>query len=450
MLPHYSRRSTLALLGGVALAGCSAFRDDRYWDDPPSFDATGLETVTDRSIPERPHPIPVTLGEEHHTAMSTRVSDLLAPIPEPLSATTVPNGEIREALDNHREDARVAVDRMGATSETLTVVEASAEAGQHAADAAGIWAAITTAGSPESVTVSLADLQHDLQDVIASLPDEAADAEEGAVVHGSIEAWLDEARRSTLVGRLTRIREQPNPLRVGRLLGDFEHIRVEIQAGAHIRDQYVEGLETPRQVEDDLSHAVDELAPVVEARIQDLHDGEEERPLFRTPDVADLIDRQYHRDEPGVRLYSRTLSDLIEELRFVAIAWPEIDDDTPSLRLRNTTWVLAVLDALEELRTRIEEGEDLFPPDATTIREARSEAIDAVHELGASPSPLQKWIAWRLVPAFGQPDELVDSVPDNENDGPTLARVYGEYVWLRLLAQTATETVPRMIETYVE
>lgn len=66
-----TRRATLAALGGVALAGCS-FGDDSYWSDPPAFDDTGLESVTDRPRPDRQDPIPVSASKPCRTGRYVR------------------------------------------------------------------------------------------------------------------------------------------------------------------------------------------------------------------------------------------------------------------------------------------------------------------------------------------------------------------------------------------
>ena len=440
MSRRYSRRSTLALLGATVLAGCSGSEGGRYWDDPPAFDATGLGNVTDGTVPERPEPLPVSFPDARRSAFADRVDALLAPIPEPLTAEALPNGKLRETIVTERRSARGALDRTRAEAGTLPAVTAAADAREHAATAAGVWAMISTVQSLDDVTAPRADVASAVRALGDELPDVADGPVEGTVLYGELEEWLDVARRDTLVGRQP-LGGQVDPLRAGRLTGDIERVRAELELAEFLRDRYVDALASPRPIAGDLTAAVDALAPELERRFRRLHDGEPER-LLVAPSADELLTRDVRRGAPGARLLSGKVYELFRESQFGPVALPGTDVTHPALTVRETFRAFSLLDAIDVVRERVDGGDDLFPPDARTIREAREGAIDAVDGLVRATSPLERWMAWRLVPAFDEPDGVLTSDTDPEGRGPATA--YGEYVWIEAVARgvpNATRTV---------
>lgn len=435
-----TRRSALALLGSVAVGGCSTFIDGSFWDDPPSFDADGLGSVTDRSVPSPPDPIPASISGDRRAAVIDRVADLLGPVPEPLTAETIPNGAIREAILDGRKRARNALQRMDGASQTLPAARAAADACEHAATAAGVWAAVSTTHTPHDVSLSKSEAVGEVSILRARLPDRATDPQVGTVVYGAIGSWLATARRSTLVGA-EMLESLPNPLRVGRATGDYERIRTAVDVGDHIRARYVDGRRGLREVEATLVAADAELATETEARFRDLH-GSDVDLLYRAPDVDDLLSRDVPRDHPGYRLLSEKFHDEFGPSPD-PIAVPDSEPEFPALTVRNTHRALAVLDASHDLLARVDDGEDLFPREADAVRTARDEAIEAVEELADADSALERWLAWTLASAFDEPDRAL-SVPEHEARAAT--RAYGEYVWIETLARLASDATAVVVD----
>ncbi|RQG95875.1 hypothetical protein EA473_06715 [Natrarchaeobius chitinivorans] len=422
-------------MGTFALAGC-VNNESRYWDSPPSFDDDGLESVTDRTVPDRPTVIPVAIADDRRRAIGGRVDELLEPIPEPLTVDTLPNGAIREEITSEREAARSCVGQMEDTTTTLDTATVAADAREHAGRAAGVWAAVSTAHSLEDVTLSESEVSSEMSQLADDLPGDAASPLEGSVVYGPIESWLDTARRSTLVGR-SSIGNRANPVREGSAVGDVERIRAEIEVGEHLRDRYVEHLERPRAIEGDLETALEEFAPHVRDRFLEFHGEEDVERPWMAPSLDDVLGSDRPRDHPGVRLFSTEMYDLFDEIRFEPIAWPEMTVDHPAHRLRTTHWALAGLETLERIGERVDDGDELFPGDADELRRNRNAAIDAVDDLLGSGAPLERWSARRLVDRFGDPDELVASGVDA--DPREIADANGSYVWIATMADTATE-----------
>ena len=424
-----TRRATLAALGTVAVAGCS-FGDDRYWSDPPPFDDSRLDSVTDRQRPDRRDPIPVSITTAALDAVTARVEELLSPIPEPLGVGTVPNGKVRGMITAERRAARQALDRMREAPATLPTAAAAADARASAAEAAGIWAAIVVGRSPTDVTLSAAATADAIGRLASDLPAVAASPQEAAVVYGAVGWWLDRAERSTLVGDRP-VPARPDPLRVGRATGNYERVRGEVEIGDHLRERYVASLDYRQPVAEDLRTAVAELAPASERRLASLHEPEDEERLYRPPSGDEILSRDVPRDHPGRRLLSRNVSSYRGEPPYRPIAWPGHDPDFPALEVRATHRAFAVLDAVETIAERIDDGDDIHPPDAATVREAREEAIDAVAGLGESESPLERWVGWALASAFENPDRRLAAADDGHREP---VRAHSEYVWIRTVA----------------
>ncbi|QCC59770.1 hypothetical protein DVR14_14495 [Natrinema thermotolerans] len=420
--------------GGLAVTAAGCLGEDRFWDDPPPFDADGLESVTDAALPDRPDPIPVALSADRLAAFATRVEALLEPIPEPLTEKTVPNGKIRAAIDSDRSDARTALDRLSDRADTISKAEAAADACGHAAGAAGVWAAITSERSFEDVTISRAELSTDRAAFTDSLPAAAAGPAAGAAVYGPLDAWF------------YLVEDPPDPvdpIRAGRWTRFLERRWRRIRAGDAIRTRYVDSLAEPRSIAADLERAVDALGPHVRDRIADYtREGERLAPV----DPVTLLDRDANPDEPGVRLLSRKLGETFDRVWTGPLPSREGDVSSTPQAICLTERTLAAVGAVAPIVDRLDGGDELFPDGADAVREARGAAIDAVASLG-DDSPLETWLARSLVIALADVDETLARA--TVSDLEAIAGAYGEYVWLESVARSApdaTATVAAALE----
>ncbi|SDY46092.1 hypothetical protein [Halopenitus persicus] len=475
--PNRSRRSVLSGIGtaaigavcaagSVSLAGCTDRSDRSVWDDPPTFDPTGLESVRESSPPARPAIVPVPFDPTVAERFRGRVRALLAPIPEPLSAETLPNGAIRSRIREERAAARSALaaheklrDRR-ASPPALSVADRLVTARGHAANAVGTWAAVAERGAPRDVTRSVDATLETIESFGGALPGPARTVQEGTAVYGAIERWLDVARRSTLVGGVDAIEERANPLRTGSAVGDVETVQARIDAGRHLRRRYValpavaDGVPAAT-VESAIVDALEALAPRIEERLLDLHGADASEELehpIRYPD-SDVYreESSLPRDAPSVRLLSRRMGEFFDEARFDPIALPGFSATHPATRLRRTHRTLAYLDAFDVLGERLAADDPFLPDDGAEIRSARTDAIDAIESLASSDAPLNRWLARRLVEDLDRPDEiLADATERGVEADPSasvlqpIADAYAEYRWIDILAGTvpdATGTV---------
>jgi hypothetical protein len=443
-----SRREALAVGGAAAfgaLAGCSgAGGEPRFWNDPPSLDVDAVPTAFDASPPERPRVVPVDFDPGATAAFADRVERLLSPIPEPLTAETLPNGEIRKQIETERTAAREALPAPAASQVPLLAAERYATARDHAAAAVGTWAAVTVEGDPGSVTATIGTVRRRAHETLESLPGTASDPIAGGAVYGPIERWYDESRRRTLVGGAASVEGRADPLRAGESVGEVERVQSYVEAGRYLRDRYRASLAQPRPVADPLADAAERIGAEIRDRLRELHGGDTER-LRSNPGVEALLDdRPIARDAPSVSLLSRALYRTFEDVRFDPIPIEDRRPENPATALTRTLLARVRLRGLDAVASLIEEGETLFPGDAAAVGEARDAAIGSAGALAASENPLDRWLATRFLPRFGAPDVRLAATDPDARDA---AEAFAEYRWIEAIARESKPVTTSLAES---
>lgn len=441
MTDQLTRREALAAGGAVALgalAGCSGVGDvPRFWSDPPSLDVGAVPNAFDAAVPGRPRLVPVDVEPRVTAAFADRVDRLLAPIPEPLTAETLPNGEVRGQIETERTAAREALPGSDASLLPLEAAERYAAARGHAATAVGTWAGVTVEGDPEAVAADIGTVRRRTADTLETLPGSASDPLAGAAVYGPIERWYDESRRRTLVGGSASPGDRANPLRTGESVGDVERVQSHVEAGRYLRDRYRASLADPVSVDAPLTAAAKRLGTEVGDRLRELH-GEEADPirLRGSPGAgAFLDDRPLARDAPSVSLLSTGLYRTFEDIRFdPVVIRRDRTPDHPATSLTRTALASARLSAIDAVASRIEDGETMFPADPEAVGEARRAAVESAASLAGSENPLARWLATELLPLFEEPDGALAA---KDRNARTTVEAYTEYRWIETVAGEA-------------
>jgi hypothetical protein len=434
---RFTRRGALAAAGALALGGCldgGRGRDRGFRDDPPDLDTAGAAGAVDAPVPDRPRLVPVAFEPGAAAAFADRVDRLLEPVPDPLTAETVPNGAIREQIASGRDDAR---DALPAPDESLTPLrraERLATARGRAATAVGTWAAVTVEGDPRAVTARVGAVRSRIGDLADDLPGDASDPLAGAGVYGPIERWLDVARRRELVGGSAGVADSANPLRAGETVGDIERTQSHVEAGRYLRDRYRASLAEPRAVDAPLREAAERVGAEIGERLRELH-GDETDPisLRGSPGTDAFLDhRPVARDAPSVSLLPRALYRTFEDLRFAPVPVPvdEYTPDHPATALTRTALARVRLRGLDALAARIEDGETLFPEDADAIGNAREDAVRSVEALSTSANPLARWLGSEFRPLFAEPDT---ALAGSDSQVRAVAEAFAAYRWIELV-----------------
>lgn len=439
-----TRRGALAA-GAVALgavAGCIGRGSERrFWDDPPSLDVERVPRSFDEAVPDPPRLVPVDVEPAVEEAFADRVDRLLSPIPKPLTAETLPNGEIRERIETERAAAREAAPGSDESLPPLEAAERYAAARAHAATAVGTWAAVTVEGDPEAVAADVGTVRRRAADTVDELPGPATGPSAGAAVYGSIERWYDEARRRTLVGGNAGSASRANPLRTGESIGDVERVQSYVEAGRYLRDRYRDSLADPVPVAEPLRREAGRSGAKVGDRLRALHGGETDR-LRSNPGIESFLDsRPVARDAPSVSLLSTAAYRTFEDLRFDPVPVDDYEPDHPATALTRALLARVRFRGLDALASRIEDGEAMFPDDAAAVGAARAAAIESAATLAESENPLDRWLATRFLPLFAEPDKALAA---DERRVRSTVEAFTAYRWIETVAdeaRTVTESV---------
>ncbi|QAU11811.1 hypothetical protein EKH57_03045 [Halorubrum sp. BOL3-1] len=451
MTDRLTRRTALAAGGAVALgalAGCSEVGDEpRFWNDPPALDIDAVPREFDGPVPERPRLVPVDVDPAIAAAFVDRVGRLLSAVPEPLTAETLPNGEIRERIATERAAARESLPAADEPCPPLAAAERYATARDHAATAVGTFAGAAVEGDPEDVTVDIGTVRRRVSDTLETLPAPATDPLAGAAVYGPIERWYDESRRRTLVGGNAGPAGRANPIRAGESVGDIERVQSYVEAGRYLRDRYRDSFTGPEPVTEPLRREAERLGGEVRDRLRQLHGEETDRIRSNPGDEAFLDERPVARDAPSVSLLSTVLYRTFEDLRFDPIPVDDDEPDHPATALTRTVLARVRLRAADAVASRIEDGETMFPADAAAVGAARDAAIESAASLAASGNPLDRWLATRFLPLFDEPDAALGA---SEPSGRRIAEAFTEYRWIETVAGEAgpvTEGIAERVES---
>jgi hypothetical protein len=445
MTRRATRRDALAAVGAVALgslAGCSGTGSEpRFWDDPPSLDVERVPREFDDPVPSAPRLVPVDVEPAVESAFADRVDRLLSPIPEPLTAGTLPNGEIREQVETERAAAREAIPASDGSLPPLRAAERYAAARDHAATAVGTWAAVTVEGDPEAVAADIGTVRQRASETLDELPGVATDPSAGAAVYGPIERWYDESRRRTLVGGNAGPASRANPLRTGESVGDVERVQSHVEAGRYLRDRYRSSLDDPVTVAEPLRREAERVGAEIGERLRELH-GEETDRLRSSPGTEAFLDtRPVARDAPSVSQLSTARYRTFEDLRFDPVPVDDYEPDHPATALLRTLLARVRFRGLDALASRIEDGEAMFPDDAAAVGAARSAAVESAASLAGSEDPLNRWLATQFLPLFAEPDGALAA---GDRSARSTVEAYTAYRWIETVtgeARTVTESV---------
>lgn len=423
----------------VALAGCSD-GDDRYWADPPSFDATGVDRVTERPLPERAWRLPVSV-EPVRAEAAERIAATLATVPEPLDADRLPNGTIRTAITDARRAARRTLEQSASFPTPLARADAAVRARRHAARAAGIWAAVTVSDDPWTVVGEPRDGPRLVGDALGELPASGASPDATVVVSAPLERRLQDAREAAAL--VVERRDGETPLETGESAGKLETAFGTAAAARHVADRYPATVTDPQPAAEPLEAAVERLADPLARAVDSLVTTDYERAgPSDLRSVEEYLDRDPRRT-PAVARLERLLDAMRDRLLFGPVPRRGEPSRYPALAIRLTHRSLIETEVIDRLGTRIENGDELFPPEAATVREARGAALDAVRAVGERDAVLDRWTSRRLRDRVAEIDRQIDEATraDTSDDRltQTVARAHAEYVVVRLVARASPD-----------
>ena len=429
------RREVLSASGVAALAalaGCGSVLPD---DSPSMVPRDDLVAATEGEGPTVPETLPVDIEASFVAAYRDAARSKLDGTPAPFDEREIPNGVIRERLNDEHDgalgslrdaaDAASAYERLGHATRART--------GAHEVGAA--WAAIDGDLTVVDLRQSVPEVEREVDALASEHAYVGDDPVRAAVVHDEIEDRIGGARRwlSAPDRRIAGAGE--TSLDLADVAADIERARVDVALGTYLFDRFRASLDAAADQRKRLTGA----RTALEARVDDRAGSVPEEGI---DDPTTLVDR-----DVGTTTGMRALERLGREAR------SRVDqlrrDDNPRLAsaVVESVPTLTYLGAFERLRGRIEDGDDIAVDSAADVSDLRSEAVTAV--VAAGDVARGQGLVDVVRPRIARELELADGRFGNGPDDVRVDSVARDAAGYVRIAE-ACRALPAAAETVVE
>lgn len=426
------RRRFLALTT-ASLTGCNG----RFpGTEPETIDGDRLSKIVKRDAPAIPETLPVAIDPAFIDAQVDDARQMLADVPAPLDAEEIPNGAIRERLNHRYESVK---SRLDTVADAETPLERLERAGYATADVRGVqatWLAIDAGLTVEDIRENAPAVRTDVAAFVDRWSYVGGDPVRAIRVHARIEEDLTGAGNWAALDQPPR---EDGPFAVGEIAERLERARVSLASAAHVFDRFQASIARTNGLQTRLKTAKSTLGDRVRSRATDLPDA--------VDDPTKLVERDVD-ETAGVR----ALSELFEEARRLI---HEVEDErgsadttAPLPRLASGVLerhrALVLLQAFEQLRTRIEGGDDVAiesANDVATLREAAVEAVTVARRAGRDRGLVRESLP-RFASRLRRADDRLEE-SSGEVTVPRVARTAADYV---VVTSTCRELLPASAE----
>ena len=366
-----TRREVLSLSGVAALAGLAGcggrIRDRLPGGGPATIDAAALAEATRGDTPTNPDTLPVDIEQSFVAGQRDMARAKLDATPAPFDEETIPNGVIRERLNDSYDRALKRIRDVSGAPTARERLDHATHARTAAHEVLAAWNATESTLTADDLRASIPAVRDDVDAFESRWSPVGDDPVRAAVVHWRIERGLRGAPRWLSIpdGQLRAAAGQP--LELADIAVDIERARADTAVGSYLFDRFREGLDKPTDLIDRFVAARADLRRRIDRRAEPL-------PADRTDDPTSLVDRDVGTTT-GIRALAELASDARRRITDVAA-----DDGDPRLAsdVLSATSTLAHLRAFASLRDRIEGGDDVAVASADDVGTLRSETIEAI------------------------------------------------------------------------
>jgi len=366
-----TRREALSLSGAAALAGlagCGSRLSERLpGGESDTIDAAALAEATRGETPTIPETLPVDIEQSFVDEQRDVSQAKLDATPAPFDEDEIPNGVIRERLNDAYDHALQSIRDVSGAPTAYERLGHGTRARTAAHEVATAWGAIESTLAADDLRASISAVRDDVDALGARWSPVGEDPVRAAVVHWEIERGLRGARRWLSIpdGQLRAAAGQS--LELADIAVDIERARTDTAVGSYLFDRFRGSLNEPIDLTDRLTAAREDLRSRIDRRAEPL-------PPERVEDPTSLVDRDIGTTT-GVRALAELASDARRRTKDVAD-----DDGDPRLvsDVLSATSTLAHLRAFASLRDRIEGGDDVAVASAEDVGALRSEAVEAI------------------------------------------------------------------------
>lgn len=393
MTHSLKRRRFLALTAVSTLAGCNGRLPGT---GPKTIDGDRLRRMATQDAPSAPETLPVAIEASFVTAQADVARQLLAEVPAPFDSEDIPNGAIRQRLNQLSEDAR---ERVRGVADAQSSFERLEHAGRARASAREVWAAWQAIDADLTVAAVREDapaIRDEREAFVSRWSYVGTDPVRAVRVHAELERVVRGDRTWTTGDKPEHLRED-GPFDVARVAEDLERTRAAIAATTYIFDRFRESLDGASDLQPRLTDARQQLGNRVQQQATSLPD------VDRDALPAALVDRDVG-ETAGVWALHRLFEEATGETRDVTDA----SEDGPRLAtdILEATRALVFVRAFDHLRKRIEEGDDVAiasAADVVALREAAVAAVEAAREADDAPEMLRE-----VLPRFARHIRFAD------------------------------------------
>jgi len=348
--PAATRRGLLATTGAALLAGCTG---GDTTDEPPTISPIRLHQFVD----DDPELVvadsrPVNIDRAELAASAERVQSLLATLPLPFGADSVPNGHIRQRLTDAAREAtdRVAEARTAPTR--LAALNSLRRARSRARYAAAGWAFVADDQTATALETERNAAVSEAESIRADYRYLGTDPVSAALVHGLIEHHLDDVIDHSAPSR----GETSQLLTVAEWGEQAEAAQAHLDAVEHLSTQFESSLPAEAgSVESSLSAAVETLTAALQQQQEGL-------PATASDDENSLT----------ARLRNRLRDEGLERVDRVPHA------PGPASGLIAATDAAAALLAHGRFEDALGDDDSFGAETASAVRATRSTAVDAI------------------------------------------------------------------------
>ncbi|RQG97617.1 hypothetical protein [Natrarchaeobius oligotrophus] len=433
----------LATAGGVSLAGCSEISLSE--DDSGRFERSELEAILTVPTPDVDPPVPIGPADAALENELERVSKLLDAVPPSVERDDVPNGVVRETIEERRVDAteyRESARETAGSARYHALRNDVPDAREAARESATTLAAVEDGPAVDELDDERGERRSRLDDRLETTAYAGDDSRDGRLRAALVAADReDDLVRAGWRVRRWRLHAGSNVVELGEHAGDLEFVAATTDAWDHLSERYA----------DDLRSSVD-LEAAFSAALERSIDAATE---FSLPDqdeddwLSELVEGDL---ETG---FQQTL--VWDAVRPVYDARDRMDDAASEGRLGRGLAAAVRFEqerrAFETVRDRFE-GRDVEPSasidEIRSEREAAIEAVESALESFAEPTLAAARLA-DGVRALGWTDDRIRRWHESDSDAlVSLSDEYSGYVCLRArfdaLPDAAEATRTRLFE----
>lgn len=364
------RRRLLALSGTgalAALAGCSGL----LGGGERALDAGALAEAVAGDAPTVPETLPVDIEASFVDEQRSIARSSLDGVPAPFDREEIPNGVIRERLNDVYEVATESLREVDEGETPYVRLERANRARATAHQVRTGWRAIEAGLTRADLAESVPTIRGSIDEAAARWSHVGDDPVRATVVHAEIENELRAARNWVSSGDRGRPTEG-SALDVAERAEELERARTSVAVASYVFDRFRASLGTAADQRGRLEVAREALRGRV-------RDASAALPPQDVDDPTSLVDRDVE-ETTGVL----ALAELGSEARYRAddVTASDDRDEGPSLAsdVVGAVDALAYVRAFESLRERIEGGDDLAVEGVGDVAALRGSAIAAVEQ----------------------------------------------------------------------